>query len=744
MSAFLSDQLDFIFFFYGLAFILLGATCWIATSRGAGATWALLGSFGFVHGLGEWLDLTALIIGDSRTFAVTRMAVMTVSFLLLMDFARTEGIRLGLKLPGRWIHVILALSIALICIADGPTTAGIIARYAIGFVGATGAGFALAWRARLYSDGARAFAIAASGGFICYAVTSGLVVPAGDIWPSTIVNYDAFTALTGMPVQLVRGLLACLLSLSIWGIWNQQTALEIGSPRYTAYVREQFIWMLVVMGAILVSGWTLTEYLGGVYRENVQREARTDIDMLASRIAGETATIEAMSQSLAGSQSVLSAVTRGGQQDRKNARAALELDIAASGAERGYILDRSGTVVVSSIAHETLAATVDSRPSPAFLAAIRDTPTGSFAFDPDEKAASFSMSYPIEADDGRIVGAAVLTRSLATLGAKLREFDRPYFFVDPEGVVAMSNQPNAVFRTLWPLQPDSKSPISRRVGRFDDRPMLKRSITDEGWMMVEGERSYILRHLVGDSGWSLVILKPPRQIFATRFLGIVITLLVTMMALIYLLGQARRVHDDVQRDNRQKLRDLAQDLGEKATTDALTGLNNRLKLKTALAEEISRADRNEKPLTLVMFDIDHFKMVNDTYGHSVGDSVLVEIARLVSGHIRNSDILFRWGGEEFVMLLPGTDELLGYQSAERCRQAIERVPFGRAGKVTCSFGVAQYVLGESGNDLITRADEALYRAKDSGRNQVKLASHAPGTDGGVVSLRPDPIVSTAC
>lgn len=743
MAAFLSDQLDFIFFFYGLAFILLGATCWIATSRGGGATWALLGGFGFVHGIGEWLDLTALIVGDTPTFAVTRMAGMTLSFLLLMDFARMEGIRLGLKLPGRWIYVILAMSIALICIADGPTTAGIVARYAIGFTGAAGAGVALAWRARLYSDGARAFAIAASGGFILYAVTSGLVVPAGEIWPSTILNYDAFTALTGMPVQLVRGLLACWLSLTIWGIWSQQTALEMGSPRYSAYVREQFIWTLVVMGAILVSGWTLTEYLGGVYRENVEREARTDIDMLASRVAGDTATIQAMTQSLAGSPSVLSAVTGGNQPDRINARAALDLDIDASGAESGYILDRTGSVVVSSTARDTLPAAADVRPSPAVLAAIGGTPTGSFAFDRAEKAINFSMSYPIRAGDGTIAGVAVLTRSLASLGAKLREFDRPYFLVDPDGVVAMSNRPNAVYRSLWPLEEGRKSPVSRRAGRPDDRPMLKHSVTDESWTMVGGERNYVLRHFIDDSGWSLVILKPPRQIFATRFLGIVITLLVTMMALIYLLGQARRVHDDVERDNRRKLQDLAQDLGEKATTDALTGLNNRLKLNTALADEIGRADRYETPLTLVMFDIDHFKMVNDTYGHSAGDSVLVGLARLVSSHIRNNDSLFRWGGEEFVILMPGIDELAGYQSAERCRQAIERVPFDQAGKVTCSFGVAQYALGESGDDLVARADEALYSAKESGRNQVKLAFPGPGAGNGADSLRLGSIVSTA-
>jgi hypothetical protein len=101
MAAFFSNQLDFIFFFYGLAFILLGVTCFaIARSRGRGESWAVLGWFAVAHGAGEWLDLTALIIGDTPAFAVVRTALMTGSFVLLMEFARLEAIRFGLRGDG--------------------------------------------------------------------------------------------------------------------------------------------------------------------------------------------------------------------------------------------------------------------------------------------------------------------------------------------------------------------------------------------------------------------------------------------------------------------------------------------------------------------------------------------------------------------------------------------------------------------------------------------------------------------
>jgi diguanylate cyclase (GGDEF)-like protein len=722
MAAFLSNQLDFIFFFYGLAFILLGATCWaVARSRGGGEAWAILGGFAFIHGIGEWLDLMALIVGDAPAFAITRTALMTVSFMLLMDFARLEGIRLGLRLPGRWIYVLLALSVGLVGVAEGLTAAGIVARYAIGFVGAAGASFALAWQAKAFSGGAKGFALSASAGFALYAIAAGIIVPAGQFWPSTVINYGAFAGMTGIPIQLLRGLLACWISFSVWTIWGQRLAVDVASPRYTAYVREQFIWTLVAMGAILVSGWTLTEYLGGIYRDNVQQEARADIDLLASRLAGDTQTIEGMVKALAGSPSVLPLLTGGSRQDEEVAQAVLELDIEASGAKTGYILDRSGAVVASSNRRETLAGVATYSTASYFLRSITGAPDYKFVFNPSERARDYYASHPIRTGDGRIVGVAVLTKSLDSFEADLRQFDRPYFFIDPDGVVVMTNRPEALLRTFWPLNDAKRSALAGRFGTLNDRPMMERDIVDATWTNVDGERNYVRRRFANHSDWSLVILKPTREIFATRFLGIVITLLVTIMALIYLLGRGRWVHDDVQTDNRLKLQELAQDMGVKATTDPLTGLHNRLKLESTLADEIARVNRYKTPLSLVMFDIDHFKQVNDTHGHPVGDKVLIQLSRFVPNLIRSNDLLTRWGGEEFLILVPGSDGAMAFQAAEKLREAISHVVFEAVGSVTCSFGVAQYAPGETAAEFIARADTVLYQAKAGGRNQVKLA-----------------------
>jgi diguanylate cyclase (GGDEF)-like protein len=735
MATFFSNQLDFIFFFYGLAFILLGATCFaIARSRGREESWAVLGWFAIAHGVGEWLDLTALIIGDTHAFAVARTALMTGSFVLLMEFARLGAIRLGVKLPGRWLYIPLLLLVGFAGVAGGLTVSGVVARYAIGLVGAAATSLVLARHARALSEGARRFAIFAASGFALYAIAAGAVVPAVPFWPATIVNYSWFANLTGTPIQLVRGLLAVWISFSIWALWGQQLALEVSSARYTAYLRQQFVWTLMAMGAILLCGWTLTEFLGGIYRQNVQYEARGDIDLLASRLAGETATIEGMVKALAGSPSVLPLLVGGSRQDDESAKSVLDLDVEASGAKRGYILNRSGAVVASSNRRDALPGAPSYGSAPYFQKSIAGEAGYHFAFDAASGTRDYYASQPIRTKDGKVVGVAVLTKSLDAFEADLRQFDRPYFFIDPNGIVVMTNRPNALLRTFWPLSAEQQSTSGRSFGALNDRPMLEREIADATWTNVDGERNYVRRRFANHSQWSLVILKPTHEIFASRVLGIIITLLVTIMTLIYLLGRERWVHDNVQMDNRVRLQELARDLGFKATTDPLTGLPNRLKFDQALASEMLRADRYDTTLSLVLYDIDHFKQVNDNYGHQGGDKVLIQLSRFVPNMTRNSDLLARWGGEEFVILMPGCDGAMAFRAAEKLREAITQVVFDEVGTLTCSFGVAQYAPGDTVAAFIARADDALYRAKINGRNQVSLSSQPAGAKLELVSV----------
>lgn len=201
MAVFISSQLDFILFFYGLAFILLGATCFaIVREGGRGEPWAVLGLFGFAHGASEWLDLTALIIGDTPAFAAVRFAIMTGSFILLLEFARLEAIRFGLKMPGRLIYLPLVLLIVFVGSRDGLVAAGAVARYAIGFVGAVATSWVFARHAREFSGTPRRLAIWTAVEFALYGLAAGAIVPAAPFWPASVFNYDWFVHLTGIPI----------------------------------------------------------------------------------------------------------------------------------------------------------------------------------------------------------------------------------------------------------------------------------------------------------------------------------------------------------------------------------------------------------------------------------------------------------------------------------------------------------------------------------------------------------------
>lgn len=128
------------------------------------------------------------------------------------------------------------------------------------------------------------------------------------------------------------------------------------------------------------------------------------------------------------------------------------------------------------------------------------------------------------------------------------------------------------------------------------------------------------------------------------------------------------------------------------------------------------------PLSLVLYDVDHFKQVNDIHGHQAGDDVLVQLSQVVSDGIRKSDLLARWGGEEFVILTPGSSGPKTYQAALKLSQSIAQATFADVGRVTCSFGVAEHVEGDTAESLMARADGALYLAKINGRNRVEIAT----------------------
>jgi len=201
------------------------------------------------------------------------------------------------------------------------------------------------------------------------------------------------------------------------------------------------------------------------------------------------------------------------------------------------------------------------------------------------------------------------------------------------------------------------------------------------------------------------------------FLGGVV---LSLLAAFFLSRGLQRIFNNyrhAQEEYAKELESLNNALEKQSQTDALTKINNRGYFNEQLAKEIAAAERYPRPVSLILFDIDKFKVINDTLGHLAGDTVLHELATLIADNIRLTDIFARWGGEEFAILAPdiGIDQAARF--SEKLRKKIENQRFSVGRDVTCSFGASVYRPPEKVEDFLQRTDDALYRAKKAGRNR---------------------------
>jgi diguanylate cyclase (GGDEF)-like protein len=238
-----------------------------------------------------------------------------------------------------------------------------------------------------------------------------------------------------------------------------------------------------------------------------------------------------------------------------------------------------------------------------------------------------------------------------------------------------------------------------------------------GWVALAGA----VLGLGAPAGWYLLenlgLSTPsPALLYAYLFLAP----LAVMTAAAAFLGDAL----DRARSKAARLEEVNRRYQELATTDPLTGLRNRRYFQDRLREECARSDRTDQPLSLLMVDLDHFKAVNDQWGHPVGDELLAHAAKLIAGSVRACDVACRVGGEEFAVLCPGARGDEAYRVAERIRRALAQTPLqvqGREVVITGSLGLATREPDSGAEDLVRVADLALYRAKAAGRNRVEVA-----------------------
>jgi len=324
-----------------------------------------------------------------------------------------------------------------------------------------------------------------------------------------------------------------------------------------------------------------------------------------------------------------------------------------------------------------------------------------------------AIAVPFSTPYGRRVYSGAYNVSQTPVGTYLRNAiatpGSQIYLLDPTGVVIATNgRPARGVEKLRDLDPALAGALGRGGQGSYDRS--------------GGSQHYASQAIAG-TPWRMVVAVPSKRVYATvdgatRWVPWLAVVAFALASLIAVVLAARNAVD------RLRLADLNRELERLAGVDALTGLSNRRQIAGDVARAVSAARRHRTEVSVLLIDVDHFKDINDTHGHHVGDQVLVASAHAMQAALPREDLLGRWGGEEFLAVLPSTDADGAVVVAERIRAGLEKLEVWTAGTVpvrlTASVGVAT-TEGEEIGALLERADAALYAAKEAGRNRVEVA-----------------------
>lgn len=321
-------------------------------------------------------------------------------------------------------------------------------------------------------------------------------------------------------------------------------------------------------------------------------------------------------------------------------------------------------------------------------------------------ALTIFINYRVYDFEHRYLGATGIGLTVDAVRNVIADYQRRYnrniFFTDAQGNVVLTGPGG-----------------SDQPGRSGRAPLMERILaTPSGSYQYEADGNRYVLHVntIPELKWFLFVEQNEdealRDIRQTLIINLGVSLLVTLIVIALIHLALSRYHRRIE---------------EMASTDKLTGFLNRHAASLLIEQLIAVQRRTAQPVTVILADLDHFKRINDSYGHRIGDEVLVATAHTLRGALRASDYAIRWGGEEFLLILPGCDGPESRPLAEKLRSTIEQLtpcPAHPELRVSISLGISQHFPGESMDQTIARADKALYQAKAAGRNRVVPAIDA--------------------
>ncbi|QDF29972.1 transporter substrate-binding domain-containing diguanylate cyclase [Halarcobacter anaerophilus] len=253
------------------------------------------------------------------------------------------------------------------------------------------------------------------------------------------------------------------------------------------------------------------------------------------------------------------------------------------------------------------------------------------------------------------------------------------------------------------------------AGSFDEKFDMRLSVNKDNKLLLELLNSAISK--ISEEQRDLINSKYYSIIFEDHidYEGIYKIVLPLLIILIFIIRSNRLMNKEIKRR-----KEVEKELKKVANVDSLTKIYNRRKINSIIKNEVNRAKRYDRNFSIIFFDIDNFKLINDNLGHSVGDDVLIDLSNLIKNSIRKTDYFGRWGGEEFIIILPETNRKSAENIAYLLKDKINKNDFNIPRTVTCSFGVTQFEENDNEDTILTRVDKALYHVKRNGKNNIKV------------------------
>jgi diguanylate cyclase (GGDEF)-like protein len=320
---------------------------------------------------------------------------------------------------------------------------------------------------------------------------------------------------------------------------------------------------------------------------------------------------------------------------------------------------------------------------------------------------TFFINYKVYDYNNRFIGAAgvglTVDAVIKLIDKYQQRYQRSVYFVDNFGRLVLTGAEGG----------PQGAKIGQSLGELDSMKSLVSQLpkphSGSYEYSVRGQGHFLNVRFIPELNWYLFVDKREdgalSEIRQSLYLNLLICLIVTLIVLALLNRVIKRYQGKIQ---------------AQAILDSLTELPNRRGFDLLAAQAMHEAQREPKPLTALLLDLDHFKALNDTYGHLAGDQVLIGFARDLESCLRHSDIVCRWGGEEFIVLLKDTDGETGLMVAEKIRQHVEQQRYAyndKALQLTVSIGLTTLQTDDTLHTLLSRADHAMYRAKQAGRNR---------------------------